>query len=102
MYTQLHTRRAAPSARQRLRELALLEDDLQALGGVARALRVQRRTVPFGGEAVEEVHPLRLVALVVVEDDGDALAVGLSVDHFLAPVVELLLRGEVALADDPS
>src|SRR5207244_3268481 len=53
-------------------------------------------------EAVEEIEPLRLVALVVVEDDGDALAVGLPVDHFLAPAVELLGRGEVALDGDPA
>src|SRR5205085_5208966 len=83
-----------------LSELALLEDDLEALGRVSRALRVQGRTMPLRGEAMEEVQPLRLVALVVVEDDRDALAVGFAVDHFLAPVVELLGRGEVALDED--
>src|SRR5438132_12809471 len=56
---QLRSRSASPSARQRLSELALLEDDLEPLGGVARALRVERGTVPLRREAVEEVDPPR-------------------------------------------
>src|SRR3954469_4389676 len=70
-------------------ELHLLERDLQLLGRVTRAPRVQRGADPLGGPAVVEVEPARLLVGVVLEDDGDALALDLPVEDGLAPVVPL-------------
>src|SRR2546423_15486172 len=51
-----------------LAQLPLLEHQVEGLGGMARRLGVQRRPIPLGGVAVEQVEATRLLTLVVVED----------------------------------
>src|SRR6266850_5512205 len=71
------------------------EGDLERLGRVPAVARVERRAVVLGRPALEQVVAKRLLSRVVEQDDGDALARHLAVDHRLAPVEELLRRREV-------
>src|SRR6266478_4427165 len=70
--------------------------DLDRLGGVGAVARVEVRALVLDGPALEQVVAHRLLARVVEQDDGDALALHLAVEDGLAPVEEFLRGAEVA------
>src|SRR6266446_5529814 len=71
------------------------EGQLDRLGRVRAVARVERGAVVLGRPALEQVVAKGRLSRVVEQDDGDALARHLAVDHRLAPVEELLRRREV-------
>src|ERR1700716_1344234 len=69
--------------------------DLDRLSRVRAVARVEIGPLVLRRPALEQVVAHRLLARVVEQDDGDALALDLAVEDRLAPGEELLGRREV-------
>src|SRR3954454_2462108 len=81
-------------------ELDTFVSDLERLDRDLVRLRVQRRALPFGGPAADEVPAQHRLAGLVEEDDRPGAGIRLAVHYGLPPVPEGEVAGEAALEDD--
>src|SRR3954462_12043142 len=85
----------------RLLEREALDADLHLLDGDLVVLGVERGPGPLGRPAIAEAPDERGLLRLVLQRDRAAAALGLAVEHRLAPLPELLaMRGIAALEAD--